>query len=44
MCIRDRLYLIKISTDVDLDQAVSYAISQGVDVISTSLTLSLIHI
>ncbi len=33
-----QLYLIKISTDVDLDQAVSYAISQGVDVISTSLT------
>jgi subtilisin family serine protease len=33
-----QLYLIKISTDVDLDQAVSYAIAQGVDVISTSLT------
>ena len=33
-----QLYLLKISTDVDLDQAVSYAISQGVDVISTSLT------
>ena len=32
------LYLLKISTDVDLDQAVTYAISQGVDVISTSLT------
>ena len=33
-----QLYLIKISTDIDLDQAVSYAIAQGVDVISTSLT------
>ena len=33
-----QLYLLKIATDVDLDQAVSYAISQGVDVISTSLT------
>jgi hypothetical protein len=33
-----QLYLIKIATDVDLDQAVSYAIAQGVDVISTSLT------
>ena len=33
-----QLYLIKIATDIDLDQAVSYAISQGVDVISTSLT------
>ncbi len=32
------LTLIKIATDVDLDQAVSYAISQGIDVISTSLT------
>lgn len=32
------LYLLKISTDIDLDQAVTYAISQGVDVISTSLT------
>ena len=33
-----QLYLIKIATDIDLDQAVSYAIAQGVDVISTSLT------
>ena len=33
-----QLYLIKIATDVDLDQAVSYAIAQNVDVISTSLT------
>ena len=33
-----QLYLIKIATDADLDQAVSYAITQGVDVISTSLT------
>ncbi len=33
-----QLYLIKIATDADLDQAVSYAIAQGVDVISTSLT------
>lgn len=32
------LYLIKIATDVDLAQAVDYAIAQGVDVISTSLT------
>ncbi len=32
------LYLLKISTDIDLDQAVTYAIGQGVDVISTSLT------
>lgn len=32
------LYLIKIATDIDLDQAVTYAISQGVDIISTSLT------
>ncbi|MDX1418133.1 MAG: S8 family serine peptidase, partial [Candidatus Promineifilaceae bacterium] len=30
-------YLIKISTDLDLAQAVNYAISQGVDVISTSI-------
>ena len=33
-----RLFLLKISTDVDLGEAVDYAISQGVDVISTSLT------
>lgn len=33
-----RLYLLKISTDVDLGEAVDYAISQGVDIISTSLT------
>lgn len=33
-----QLYLIKISTDLDLSQAVDYAISQNVDVISTSLT------
>ena len=33
-----RLYLLKINTDVDLNEAVDYAISQGVDVISTSLT------
>jgi subtilisin family serine protease len=32
------LYLLKIATDVDLNEAVDYAISQGVDVISTSLT------
>jgi len=32
------LYLLKISTDLDLSQAVNYAIGQGVDVISTSLT------
>jgi len=32
------LYLIKITTDLDLAQAVDYAISQSVDVISTSLT------
>ncbi len=32
------LYLLKISTDLDLTQAVNYAIGQGVDVISTSLT------
>jgi len=30
-------YLLKISTDLDLEQAVDYAIRQGVDVISTSL-------
>ena len=33
-----QLYLLKISTDIDLNEAVDYAISQGVDVISTSLT------
>lgn len=33
-----QLYLLKISTDVDLGEAVDYAISQDVDVISTSLT------
>ena len=33
-----QLYLLKISTDIDLSEAVDYAISQGVDVISTSLT------
>lgn len=33
-----QLYLLKISTDIDLNQAVDYAISQGVDIISTSLT------
>ncbi len=33
-----RLYLLKINTDVDLNEAVDYAISQGVDIISTSLT------
>ena len=32
------LYLLKISTDVDLNEAVDYAISQNVDIISTSLT------
>jgi subtilisin family serine protease len=32
------LLLLKISTDVDLNEAVDYAIAQGVDVISTSLT------
>ncbi len=32
------IYLLKIATDVDLSQAVNYAISEGVDVISTSLT------
>lgn len=32
------LYLLRISTDLDLVQAVNYAISQGVDVISSSLT------
>jgi subtilisin family serine protease len=30
-------YLIKISTNIDLEQAVQYAIDQGVDLISTSL-------
>ncbi len=33
-----QLYLLKISTDIDLSEAVSYAISQNVDIISTSLT------
>ncbi len=33
-----QIYLLKIATDVDLAQAVDYAISEGVDVISTSLT------
>lgn len=33
-----KLYLLKINTDVDLNEAVDYAISQGVDIISTSLT------
>jgi subtilisin family serine protease len=32
------LFLLKIATDVDLSQAVNYAVSQGVDIISTSLT------
>ncbi len=32
-----QLYLLKINTDLDLEQAVNYAISQGVDVISTSV-------
>jgi subtilisin family serine protease len=32
------LYLLKIATDIDLAQAVNYAISQDVDIISTSLT------
>jgi subtilisin family serine protease len=32
------LFLLKIATDVDLAQAVNYAISQNVDIISTSLT------
>ena len=34
------LFLLKISTNVDLSEAVDYAISQGVDVISTSLTFT----
>ena len=34
------LFLLKISTNIDLSQAVDYAISQGVDVISTSLTFT----
>ncbi len=34
------LFLLKISTNVDLNEAVDYAISQGVDVISTSLTFT----
>lgn len=33
-----QIYLLKIATDVDLSQAVNYAISEGVDIISTSLT------
>lgn len=32
-----QLYLIKIGTNVDLQEAVNYAIGQGVDVITTSL-------
>ena len=32
-----QFYLIKIATDLDLEQAVNYAISQDVDVISTSV-------
>ena len=32
-----QFYLIKIATNLDLQQAVNYAISQGVDVISTSV-------
>lgn len=32
------LYLLKISTDIDLAEAVDYAIAQEVDIISTSLT------
>ncbi len=32
-----QFFLLKISTNLDLEQAVNYAISQGVDVISTSL-------
>ena len=32
-----QIYLIKIATNIDLQEAVSYAISQGVDVISTSV-------
>lgn len=31
------LYLIKIATNLDLQEAVTYAIAQGVDIISTSL-------
>lgn len=33
-----QMYLLKISTDVDLNEAIDYAISQRIDVISTSLT------
>jgi subtilisin family serine protease len=33
-----QLFLLKIATDIDLSEAVNYAIDQGVDVISTSLT------
>ena len=32
-----QLYLIKISTNVDLDQAVTFALSQGIDIISVSM-------
>lgn len=32
-----QLYLLQVSTDTDLGEAVDYAIAQGVDVISTSL-------
>jgi subtilisin family serine protease len=32
-----QLYLVKISTAIDLQQAVNYSIGQGVDIISTSL-------
>lgn len=33
-----QLYLLRISTDIDLAEAIDYAITQGVDIISTSLT------
>lgn len=32
------MYLLKISTDVDLNEAIDYAISNNIDIISTSLT------
>ena len=32
-----QLYLIKISSDMDLEEAVNYAAAQGIDIISTSL-------
>jgi len=32
------MFLLKISTDVDLNEAIDYAINHGIDVISTSLT------